>query len=83
MAKQLSEQAKQRLKAANSGSVQQYYGLTYICGYLICYSSCERYKYVVQVMIGERREQGLRIGSRCFWDQGTDCQASETFLNVQ
>ena len=31
----------------------------------------QRYKYVVQVVIGERREQGVRMGTRCFWDSGT------------
>mmetsp|Transcript_10136 Transcript_10136/g.9085 ORF Transcript_10136/g.9085 Transcript_10136/m.9085 type:complete len:133 (+) Transcript_10136:30-428(+) len=41
----------------------------------------DRYKYVVQVIIGERREQGVRTGTRCFWDSGTDNQATETFTN--
>jgi len=41
----------------------------------------ERYKYIVTVVIGERREQGVRVGSRCFWDVGTDNQATETYLN--
>lgn len=40
-----------------------------------------RYKFVVQVTIGERREQGIRSGTRCFWDSGTDCQATENFVN--
>jgi tctex1 domain-containing protein 2 len=43
----------------------------------------DRYKFVVQVVLGERREQGLRAGSRCFWDAGTDNQASEVFTNVR
>jgi len=43
----------------------------------------ERYKYVVQVVIGERREQGIKMGTRCFWDSNTDNQASETFMNDQ
>eukprot|EP01039_Chlorochromonas_danica_P004114 gene4113-4508_t len=41
----------------------------------------DRYKYVVQVLIGERREQGLYYGNRCFWDSHTDNQASEHFTN--
>jgi tctex1 domain-containing protein 2 len=40
-----------------------------------------RYKFIVQVSIGERREQGVKSGSRCFWDAGTDCQATENFIN--
>ena len=40
-----------------------------------------RYKFVVQVVLGERREQGVRVGSRCLWDAGTDNQASVTFFN--
>eukprot|EP00603_Paraphysomonas_imperforata_P009257 CAMPEP_0114425674 /NCGR_PEP_ID=MMETSP0103-20121206/7366_1 /TAXON_ID=37642 ORGANISM="Paraphysomonas imperforata, Strain PA2" /NCGR_SAMPLE_ID=MMETSP0103 /ASSEMBLY_ACC=CAM_ASM_000201 /LENGTH=128 /DNA_ID=CAMNT_0001594535 /DNA_START=26 /DNA_END=412 /DNA_ORIENTATION=- len=41
----------------------------------------DRYKYVVQVIIGERRDQGVRMGTRCFWDSTTDNQASATFFN--
>jgi polyphosphate kinase len=43
----------------------------------------QRYKYVCQVAIGERREQGVKMGTRCFWDSNTDNQASETFMNDQ
>jgi hypothetical protein len=41
-----------------------------------------RYKYLVQVVIGEQKGSGVRMGSRCFWDDQTDSVASETFLNV-
>lgn len=41
----------------------------------------DRYKFVVQVVIGERRDQGVRMGTRCFWDSTTDNQASATFFN--
>lgn len=40
-----------------------------------------RFKYVVQVVIGEQRGEGVRMGCRCFWDAETDCYASETFSN--
>ena len=40
-----------------------------------------RYKVVVQVVIGEQRGQGVRMGSRCFWDQDTDQSASEQYAN--
>ncbi|KAG1688601.1 hypothetical protein DVH05_003527 [Phytophthora capsici] len=40
-----------------------------------------RFKYVVQVVIGEQRGEGVRMGCRCFWDSETDCYASETFSN--
>jgi hypothetical protein len=43
----------------------------------------ERYKFIVQVLIGERRDQGLQVGSRCFWDGNTDNQASGSFTNVR
>ncbi len=42
----------------------------------------ERRRYVVQVMIGEQRGQGVNIGSRCFWLQGADSMASESFVGV-
>jgi|TARA_B110000091_G_C13397025_1_gene302517 hypothetical protein len=40
-----------------------------------------RYKFMVQVVIGELRGQGVQMGSRCFWDSSSDCQVSETFVN--
>eukprot|EP00428_Durinskia_dybowskii_P063003 CAMPEP_0170381090 /NCGR_PEP_ID=MMETSP0117_2-20130122/14223_1 /TAXON_ID=400756 /ORGANISM="Durinskia baltica, Strain CSIRO CS-38" /LENGTH=171 /DNA_ID=CAMNT_0010636637 /DNA_START=91 /DNA_END=604 /DNA_ORIENTATION=+ len=40
-----------------------------------------RYKIIVQVAIGEQRGQGVRMGSRSFWDSDTDSYASETYQN--
>jgi len=40
-----------------------------------------RYKYMVQVVIGEQRGEGVRMGCRMFWDRDTDTYASETYLN--
>ncbi|CAM9605109.1 unnamed protein product [Chrysoparadoxa australica] len=40
-----------------------------------------RYKYIVQVFLGEQRGEGVRVGCRCFWDANTDSCASETFVN--
>ncbi|XP_013772186.1 tctex1 domain-containing protein 2-like isoform X1 [Limulus polyphemus] len=41
----------------------------------------ERYKMVVQVVIGEQRGEGVKIGSRCLWDSDTDNYASDIFMN--
>mmetsp|Transcript_53582 Transcript_53582/g.127414 ORF Transcript_53582/g.127414 Transcript_53582/m.127414 type:complete len:127 (+) Transcript_53582:237-617(+) len=41
----------------------------------------DRYKYVVQVVIGEQRGEGIKMGTRCFWDQETDNMAQATFTN--
>ncbi|XP_028857308.1 dynein light chain Tctex-type protein 2B isoform X1 [Denticeps clupeoides] len=35
----------------------------------------ERYKLVVQVVIGEQRGEGLKMAARCFWDSDTDSYA--------
>lgn len=40
----------------------------------------ERYKYIVQAVIGEQRGGGFRMGNRCFWDPETDAFASETIV---
>ena len=32
----------------------------------------ERYKLVVQVTVGEKTGQGIRLASRCLWDTATD-----------
>uniref|UniRef100_A0A7S3HL07 Dynein light chain n=1 Tax=Spumella elongata TaxID=89044 RepID=A0A7S3HL07_9STRA len=40
-----------------------------------------RYKVVVQTTIGQMRDQGIRIASRCLWDPTTDNYASCSFSN--
>jgi len=41
----------------------------------------ERYKIVVQCLIGEQRGAGAKMGCRCFWDSDTDNYAQELFTN--
>ncbi|XP_047443796.1 dynein light chain Tctex-type protein 2B [Mugil cephalus] len=41
----------------------------------------DRYKLVVQVVIGEQRGQGVKISSRCLWDADTDNYAEDVFMN--
>ena len=43
----------------------------------------DRYKYVVQVMIGEQRGEGVSMSARCFWDQKRDHYVQKTFQNVR
>ena len=40
-----------------------------------------RYKIVVEVVIGEQRGEGVRMGTRCLWDSDTDSYASDVFMN--
>ena len=42
-----------------------------------------RYKFLVQVIIGEMKGAGVRCGCRCLWDQQTDKVAEATFQNVR
>ena len=37
---------------------------------------------MVQVVVGEQRGEGIRMGCRTFWDTDTDAYASDTFINV-
>ena len=53
-------------------------------------SSCRvcRFKVVVQTVVGQMKDQGIRVASRCLWDTSTDNYAScqykiqELFCNV-
>ena len=36
-----------------------------------------------QVVVGEQRGQGVRMGHRCFWDADTDNYAEEAYRNVR
>lgn len=40
-----------------------------------------RYKFMVQVVIGEAKGAGVRMGCRCLWDAQTDKVAEETYTN--
>lgn len=40
-----------------------------------------RYKYMVEVVIGEQRDEGVRMSCRTYWDSDTDAYASSTFVN--
>eukprot|EP00771_Trimastix_marina_P000204 gnl/Trimastix_PCT/1211.p1 GENE.gnl/Trimastix_PCT/1211~~gnl/Trimastix_PCT/1211.p1 ORF type:complete len:125 (-),score=2.45 gnl/Trimastix_PCT/1211:48-422(-) len=41
----------------------------------------DRYKIAVQVVIGETRGQGARMGFRALWDPATDTHAEVRFIN--
>ncbi|NXD69758.1 TC1D2 protein, partial [Eolophus roseicapillus] len=41
----------------------------------------DRYKMVVQVVIGEQRGEGVNMAARCFWDADNDSCAHEVFMN--
>ncbi|KAK2962427.1 putative Transmembrane 4 L6 family member 19 [Blattamonas nauphoetae] len=41
----------------------------------------ERYKYCVQVMIGEQKGEGVRFGFRALWDEDSDNFAQDTFVS--
>ena len=44
-------------------------------------SKDKRYKYLVQVIIGQNGGQGVRVGSRCFWDEDTDDCTWVSYMN--
>ena len=41
-----------------------------------------RYKIIVQTTVGQLRDQGIRIASRCLWDVSTDNYTSVSYTNV-
>mmetsp|Transcript_18404 Transcript_18404/g.27813 ORF Transcript_18404/g.27813 Transcript_18404/m.27813 type:complete len:114 (-) Transcript_18404:180-521(-) len=40
-----------------------------------------RYKIIVQVTVGQVKDQGVRVCSRCLWDTSVDNYASTNFEN--
>ncbi|CAL4061290.1 unnamed protein product [Meganyctiphanes norvegica] len=42
--------------------------------------SLPRYKYVVNVVLGEQKGEGVKVGARCLWDADADNYASDVFL---
>ena len=43
----------------------------------------KRYKFLVQCIIGQNIGQGVRVGSRQFWDEDTDDVTWVTYVNDQ
>merc|ERR1712002_33672 len=41
----------------------------------------ERYKIIVQCLIGEQRGEGAKMACRCFWDSDADNYAQEVFIS--
>merc|ERR1712060_1004467 len=41
----------------------------------------DRYKLMVQVTVGQKRGQGIRLATRCLWDTSSDNFASEYYEN--
>ncbi|KAK6475987.1 tctex1 domain-containing protein 3 [Huso huso] len=55
-----------------------------IANLLLAYAKglgCDRYKYVVRVMIGEKNGQSVKIASRALWDAEKDNWVSAAFEN--
>ncbi|XP_024938441.1 tctex1 domain-containing protein 2 [Cephus cinctus] len=40
-----------------------------------------RYKYIVNVVLGEQHGAGLKMGTRCIWDAEADSYAYDNFVN--
>ncbi|KAG7207337.1 hypothetical protein KM043_009002 [Ampulex compressa] len=41
----------------------------------------KRYKYIVNVVLGEQRGAGVKMGTRCIWDAEADTYAYDNFVN--
>ncbi|XP_043491075.1 dynein light chain Tctex-type protein 2B-like [Polistes fuscatus] len=41
----------------------------------------KRYKYVVNVVLGEQHGAGIKMGTRCIWDAEADAYAFDSFIN--
>lgn len=42
---------------------------------------CERHKLIIQVTLGQKTGQAMRLASRCLWDTTTDGFATESYEN--
>lgn len=45
--------------------------------------SFKRYKYIVNVVLGEQHGAGVKMGTRCIWDAEADTYAYDSFANVR
>lgn len=43
----------------------------------------KRYKYIINVVLGEQHGAGIKMGTRCIWDAEADAYAFDSFINVR
>ncbi|KAF7402517.1 dynein light chain Tctex-type protein 2B-like [Vespula maculifrons] len=41
----------------------------------------KRYKYIINVVLGEQHGAGIKMGTRCIWDAEADAYAFDSFIN--
>ncbi|XP_011138007.1 tctex1 domain-containing protein 2 isoform X2 [Harpegnathos saltator] len=41
----------------------------------------KRYKYIVNVVLGQQHGAGVKVGTRCIWDAEADTYAYDSFIN--
>ncbi len=44
-------------------------------------TNLKRYKFLVHCIIGEKKGQGIKFGSKCFWDPNNDSMVTANFEN--
>ena len=52
-----------------------------LCSSLKFHNELVWFQIVVEVVIGEQRGEGVRMGTRCLWDSDTDNYVSDVFMN--
>ncbi len=72
-----------KVREAVNGKFTQVFFIVRILNFTFAESlGKSRYKIVVQTTMGQVRDQGIRVASRCLWDPVTDNYASCSFANV-
>jgi hypothetical protein len=44
-------------------------------------TNLKRFKFIVHCIIGEKKGQGIKFGSKCFWDVNNDAMVSANYEN--
>ena len=51
--------------------------------YILLELNFNRYKYIVNVVLGQQYGAGVKMGTRCIWVAEADTYAYDSFLNVR
>lgn len=62
---------------------QLFFSNLFVLSFVVDSLSKARYKVVVQTVIGQLKDQGIRVASRCLWDPNTDNYTACQFSNVR
>lgn len=83
--KDIADTIKEKIKGDRNSSnfINRHKRKLDICFLFFIELKFKRYKYIINVVLGEQHGAGIKMGTRCIWDAEADAYAFDSFINVR